>query len=1285
MAVHVASQSLLLGECRLALAGAVTINVPHQVGYLYEPNSMLSVDGHCRTFDAKAQGTVFGSGMGVVVLKRLDDALADGDVIYAVIKGSATNNDGSFKASFTAPSVEGQSAVIIDAFATSGIEAETISYIEAHATATPLGDPIEVRALTNAFRASTKKKGFCRIGSVKSNMGHLDAAAGMAGLIKTTLALQHKLIPPSLHFEQPNPEIDFANSPFYVNTELTPWETDQLPRRAGVSSFGFGGTNAHVILEEAPAVESSGPSRPWQLLLLSARTPTALDHTTQNLMAHLQQHPDLNLADVAFTLDVGRHDFSRRRMVVCRDAAEAANALANLDVERVLTNEREGGERPIVFLFPGQGAQYVDMGLELYQTEPTFRAEVDRCAELLRPQLGLDLRKVLYPPPTEVEAATQQLEQTALTQPTLFVIEYALARLWMSWGIRPQAMLGHSIGEYVAACLAGVFGLEDALNLVVARGRMMQVLPTGAMLSVPLSEKDLRPLLNGQLDLAASNAPALSVVSGPLEAIDALERQLAKQGVDCRRLHTSHAFHSALMEPIVQPFAEHVKRLRLNSPALPFISNVTGTWITAEQATDPNYWAQHLRQPVRFVEGLRELSQEPTRVLLEVGPGRTLSTFARQASTTNAPTLVLNSMRHSQDVQSDAAFLLTTLGKLWLAGLKIDWTGFYAHERRHRVALPAYPFERQRYWVQSDVSALGSGQQQFALDRKLDLAEWFYLPSWKYSMQPEPWHSGDLAATLSNWLVFADQSGLGDRLVQRLQQEGQTVIKVMAGEQFRKIDASSYALQPQQPQDYHSLLAELRTANQFPDKIIHLWTVTPDDQTHAGNGQIEQMQALGFYSLIWLAQGLGAADLTTPLDLSIISNQMYDVTGLEQLCPEKATVLGPCRVMPLEYPQITCRSVDFVIPKLDHQLTDKIVDQILAETRVESADSMIAYRNSRRWAQTFERIHLKDQTGRTPRLRERGVYLITGGLGGMGLVFSEHLAKTVQAKLVLIGRSSFPAHKEWTTWQETHAETDMTSRRIGQLQALEALGAEVLVISADVTNLAQMQAAIAQSMQRFGALHGVIHAAGTVGGGLIQLKTAEVVENIFAPKIRGLLALDAACRDLPLDFIVLCSSMSAIVGEFGQSEYAAANAYMDAFAHWKAAQGGTPIVSVNWNMWQEVGMAVNAELSPELARFREQLMHGAILPAEGVQALDCILAQSTASQVVVSTKDLPALIERIPAMTRAMVSEAQEQARAMMNRRLTSRPATSMNKMWRRSGNKFWGLIKWAFKTASSI
>jgi len=704
VAIHHACASLFSGECDIAMAGGVGIAVPQNVGYLYKEGGIMSPDGHCRPFSAQAQGTVGGNGLGIVVLKRLEDALADGDYIHAVVKGSAINNDGSQKVGYTAPSVNGQAQVIATAQAIAGVAPETITYIETHGTGTNLGDPIEVAALTQAFRRGTDKNQFCAIGSVKSNIGHLDAAAGVAGFIKAVLSLEHKQIPPSLHFTEPNPEIDFANSPFYVNATLNDWKTGEAPRRAGVSSFGIGGTNAHVILEEAPVRESSGSSRTRYLLTLSAKTSSALEQATANLLTYLHEHPQVNLADVAYTLQLGRGEFEHRRFVICRDVDDAVRALQP-EGERVRTASPERQDKPVVFMFPGQGAQQVNMGKDLYEHEPTFREQIDACCELLQPQLGFDLRDVLYPPAEQKEAAEQQLKQTRLTQPALFVTSYALAQLWMEWGIKPQAMIGHSVGEFVAACLSGVMSLKDSLKLVAERGRLMQMLPDGAMLAVPLSENEARRWLSKEISMAAVNAPSSCVLSGTTGAIAKVEQELAEQGIKSRRLATSHAFHSTMMEPILVPFAERFRGIVFGRPRIPFVSNVTGTWIEPDAASSANYWVDHLRQSVRFADSVTELCKDRNRIFLEAGFGRTLCGLVKQQlpeDWTNAAVLASTNM-------------LETLGELWLGGARVDWAGLYKHEQRMRVPLPTYPFERKRHWLEpsdNPVRIIGSWRKE---------------------------------------------------------------------------------------------------------------------------------------------------------------------------------------------------------------------------------------------------------------------------------------------------------------------------------------------------------------------------------------------------------------------------------------------------------------------------------------------------------------------------------------------------------------------------------------------
>jgi acyl transferase domain-containing protein/glutamate-1-semialdehyde aminotransferase len=699
VAVCSAVQSLLSYQCDMALAGGVSVTLPQRRGYLWQEGVITSPDGHCRAFDRDAQGTVFSNGVGIVVLRRLRDAMADGDTVYAVIKGAALNNDGSSKVSFTAPSVDGHAELISMAHALGGIDPETISYIEAHGTGTPLGDPIEIAGLTQAFRAGgAREKGYCAIGSLKTNIGHLDAAAGVAGLIKTTLALHHKVLPASLHFKSPNPKLGLEDSPFYVNARLQEWNSGATPRRAGVSSFGVGGTNAHVVLEEAPAANPGGSGRDRQLLVLSARSPEGLDQAAARLRDHFASDESVNLADAAYTLQIGRRAFSHRRALVCRDRREALELLAQPDPKRVFSDCADRQPKGVAFMFPGQGAQYVNMGRTLYRTEARFRTEIDECSEVLQSHLGTDLRTILYPADADGAAAQERITQTAVTQPALFVIEYALARLWMSWGVEPAAMIGHSVGEYVAACLGGTFTLNDALRLLARRARMMQELPSGSMLAVRASAEEIEADLDPRTAIAALNAPNLTVVSGDHAAIAQLEVRLTARQLACRRLPTSHAFHSAMMEPIVEDFTGFVRTIERSVPTRRWISSLTGEPITDVEATDPSYWAQQLRQPVRFMAGVGKL-MEPNLALLEVGPGQALASLARQHRERKAEQLVVTSLHPGQEFEADLDYLLAAVGRLWTAGIGIDWSAFHAATRRRRLSLPTYPFEQRHLWV----------------------------------------------------------------------------------------------------------------------------------------------------------------------------------------------------------------------------------------------------------------------------------------------------------------------------------------------------------------------------------------------------------------------------------------------------------------------------------------------------------------------------------------------------------------------------------------------------------
>jgi acyl transferase domain-containing protein/acyl carrier protein len=1247
VAVHLACQSLLNGECDIALAGGVAVDSPRKSGYLYQEGSVSSPDGHCRAFDAKAQGTGGGEGVGIVVLKSLEDALIDKDFIHAVIKGSAINNDGSFKVSYTAPRIDSQAKVIKMAQAVAEVEPETITYVETHGSGTVLGDPIEIAALTQAFRASTNKKGFCAVSSVKTNIGHLDAAAGVAGLIKTVLALKHQQIPPSLNFEQPNPQIDFANSPFYVNTKLSEWQTKNTPRRAGVSSFGIGGTNAHVILEEAPLREQGSrgageQGSKFSLLLLSAKTPTALDSITTNLVKHLQQHPEQNLADVAYTLQIGRRAFEHRRMVVCQNREDGIDALG--DPKRILTSFQEPNNRPLAFMFTGLGTQYINMGWELYQTEPIFRQQVDHCCDLLQPILELDLRDIIYPNRHQthsssssttnkssenksgldlramlargdkpVDEATQLLNQTKFTQLAVFVIEYALAQLWIAWGIRPVAMIGYSIGEYVAATLAGVLSLEDALTLVAKRARMIQELPPGAMLAVPLSEEQVRPYLDQNLSLSAINGSSMCVLAGTPEAVAQLAAELTSQGIAVRPIETSHAFHSQMMEAIAERFTELVKTIKLNPPQIPYLSNVTGTWISIEQETSPSYWTEHLCQTVRFADGVQQLWQKYQPIILEIGAGQTLGSLALQCLE-KVPTtdkVVLPSLRYAYDQQSDVGFLLNTLGQLWLSGVEIDWSRFYEHERRHRLPLPTYPFERQRFWLDPVPAEQITATEQVSSEKKPNIADWFYIPIWKQSVLPPLINIAQLKEAKSCWLLFIDECDVCPQVATRLTQENQDVVIVKTGEKFSQVSDREYAINIHSEIDYDKLIQSLQATDKIPDTIIHGWSISPNNDIESGVELFDRTQHLGFYSLLFLTKALDRQIIAKPINIRVLSNGMYRVESTDALIPEKTTLLGLCKVIPQEYSNLTCQSIDLILSN-EKQSKNTLIERLMAELTEKLSDLEIAYRGNNRWLQNFEPRKLAQSVQIPTRLRKNGVYLITGGLGNIGLTFAKYLAQSVQAKLILTSSSGLPKREEWEKRLVEYEEGDRVSNRITKVRELEELGSEVLVIKADVASEPEMQQAISQVEKRFGQIHGVIHTATNAGEFYKTIPETGYLEceREFQPKIYGTYTLAKVLQDKKLDYCLLISSIASVLGGVAVSAYTAVNIFVDAFADKQNQRDQVDWLSVNW---------FHGETEDQSEETFQQ---------ETAEAFQRILADNSISQIALWRSDLNIAINK---------------------------------------------------------
>jgi amino acid adenylation domain-containing protein len=1225
VAVHDACRSLLAHECDMALAGGVSVSVPLASGYFSQEGGIMSPDGHCRAFDAKAAGTLGGNGVGIVVLKRLDAALEDGDTIHAVIRGTAVNNDGSVKVGFTAPSVSGQAEVISAALASGGIDPASIGYIEAHGTGTGLGDPIEVQALTQVFAPHTPDRGVCALGSVKTNIGHLDAAAGIAGLIKAVLALRHRQLPPSLHFEVPNPHIDFDAGPFYVNTTLRPWDPrGGHPRRAGVSSYGLGGTNAHAIVEEAPEAIPSTPGRDWQVLLLSAKTDAALQAHAGRLAEHLRAQGDTSLADAAFTLQVGRDGFDRRRAVVCRDASIAAEILEGGDRRRSWSG-RSLAKPSVVFMFSGQGTQYVGMARELYETEAFFRHVVDDCVAHLSPALAADVRLALWPSEDGRKAAEQAMARTQVTQASLFIVEYALARLLMEWGIRPAAMIGHSIGEYVAACLSGVLSLDDALGLVAVRGTLMEQAPAGCMTAVPSSEARVRAMLEDGLWIAAVNAPEMCVVSGTHEAVEAFEARLRRDGIESQRLHTAGAFHSGLMDGVAVPLAAAAAKLRPGKAAIPYVSNVTGDFVGGE-VQEPEYWSRHVTGAVRFADGVAALVREKANVFVEIGPGQVLGSFVRQSA--GSDVAVLPTLRHAKEEKSDAEGLAAALGRLWVHGVNVDWTAYHAGERRRRVELPTYPFERQRYWIDA-ASRAGSAAAALApAGRNKDVGAWFFTPEWR--SQPSARLDREAVRTAGPWLVFADGAGLGRQLAAEILACGAVAIVVEPGEGYSHVDGA-YRVAPDRPEDFDALVADLQRAGHAPRALLHTWALARP----AGGPQ--HLVDRAYTSLVQFVRATGAVGIGIPRTVGVITSGVHRVIGDEALTPEAALALGPALVLPTEHEDVRCRAIDLAASDWSGDVS---VQPLLAAVMQETGPAMLALRRGRTWSRTFHQQRIESSSA-TPRFKHRGVYLITGGYGGIGLELGGLLAEACSARLVLTGREGLP---DRATWAGHRAGGDARlKRRLDAVEGLERLGAEVMTIAADVTDDAAMARVIEQAVERFGGIDGVIHAAGVPGARVMQLDEGPESAAVLAPKVTGTQVLLRALAPVRPDFIVLCSSISTLTGGMGQASYTAANAYLDAVAH--AAPGGGPdVLAINWDAWREVGMAVDTSLPERLARARaEELKHG-ILPAEGRDAFVRLLHDRIGPQVIVSTRDLVPRLAAIAASTSAPAEPARQAA-----------------------------------------
>ncbi|MET0251096.1 MAG: type I polyketide synthase, partial [Novosphingobium sp.] len=1187
VSIHLAVQSLLSGECDMALAGGASIELPHRQGYLFEEGEILSPDGHCRPFDHASQGTVFGSGVGVVALRRLADAVDSGDHIYAVIRGSAINNDGAGKVGYLAPSVDGQAKVIAEALAVAGVEAETISYVEAHGTGTPVGDPIEVAALTQAFRQSTDQVQRCAIGSVKGNIGHTDTAAGAAGLIKVALGMHHGVLPGTLNFEAPNPACGFEDGPFRVQGDTGAWTPDNgLPRRAGISSLGVGGTNAHVVLEEAPPRAPGGPSRRRQLLLCSARSQTAADGNALALAGHLAGDDDASLADAAYTLATGRQHLPVRRFAVAETRSEAAAALT-------ASSDRKPGtfvtDRPVAFLFCGAGPQHVDMARDLHDAEPAFRGFVDEALATLARVGGPEVRRWLFPCEADRAEAAAMLERPSVALPALFAIQTSLARLWMGLGIKPSAMIGHSSGEYAAAYLAGVVDLAAGLKIVTARGRLFETLGRGAMLSVPLGEGELLALLPPELSIATINAPRLCVVSGEAAAIGRFQALLAEREIEAQLVRIAVAAHSPMLDPILPEFRRLMQGIELRAPTVPFASNRTGDWVKDAEATDPEYWVRHLRETVRFTDGMKRLFEDPARVLLEVGPGRSMASLVRQNPERNREQPVLSTMRHPDQVAADDAVFLETLGELWSLGVAVDWSAYWAGERRLRVPLPTYRFDRQRHWIEPGAASAVDDDGDDAPPSRQDVAEWRHEPVWTRTAAP----TGTVPDGPA--LVLVDKAGFGRALADRLRAAGREVIMVRAGRRFRRASDDAFTLHPARREDFARLFECLADENRLPAMVWHGWLVT-------GRSRLQPREArlldLGVHSLVALAPELARHGGDTVVEIAVVTDRAQRVGSDSGLMPAKAAALGTARVIASEYPELHVRTIDVELPAKRHdRALDALADALTGEMASPADHRPIAWRAGERWVQDHHAVASGDanRASPAPRLREDGTYIVTGGLGGLGLAVARHLAQSPSRRIALIGRSSLPPREQWSDLLARRTLDGRTEDQLRRILALEAGGAQVEVVIADVAEPRAMRAAVRRIEARFGAITGVFHAAGTLDDGLIETKTRASIEAVLRSKIAGTRALEHALRGRSPEFLVLFSSISAFAGIAGQADYAAANAFLDGYAEARRDDPITQVVSIGWSQWGEVGMAAKLNAAPAPAALPDDLGAGEVI------------------------------------------------------------------------------------------
>lgn len=1128
-ATHLACRALLMRECSMALAGGANLKTSKEIGYQYQVGAIGSKDGYCRAFDKDSTGTVAGEGGGVVVLKRLEEALNDKDNIYAVIRASAVNNDGKRKVGYTAPSISGQADCIKLAQRVAGISYDTISYVEGHGTGTKLGDPIEVEALNNAFSFDTEHQ--CALGSVKTNLGHLDTAAGIAGLIKTGLALQNKMLPPSLNFKQPNPEISFDSGPFYVNSSLQEWkQKGETPLRAGVSSLGIGGTNVHLILEESPIVEKGSSSRTYQLLPYSAKSKTSLEKFTLKLKEHFKNEEAFDLSDFAYTLKVGKTDFKHRNFIVCKDKSEAL-----IQLERIEKKQQQPVQatrrKNTVFMFPGQGSQYFEMAKGVYEEEPYFKSIINEGFDILTNKTGKDYGAVLgYI--SSVDVDKNLINETYYTQPILFLIEYAFARLLMHWGIHPKYMIGHSLGEYVAACIADVFSFEDALGIITQRARLMNKVDKGDMLAIGASIDAIIPLLIEGVSVAAINTKESCVVSGNQECIAKFTEIVKSEKIPFSKLKTSHAFHSQMMDDILDEYEQELLKVNLMTPKLDFVSNTTGKLIKSEEATSPKYWVNHLRDTVNFSQGVDFLLDKGNTVFIEVGPGKALSSFCKNATKSFENSTSITLIRHPKEQKDDNQFVTTSLGQIWSQGIDINWKEYYEEETRCKISVPTYSFDNYKLDFYVNPFEQLTDNVVFG-ETKRHISQWFYSSNWKKrQLQPKR----EELELNQDYLIFSEGDLLMSSVKDQLENEGGRIIEVRKGNEYDEINESFYEVNPDNEQDFEQLFERLENKGYNFKQIIFNWELK-------GKNQEEHVKA--FSTLLYLSKRVIAHQEGVQKKITFLSNHNYEILGKEKINALLVTVEYLASICSQENPNIFSCSIDADQASKNPKLISNIVDEL--KYNYETIN--VAYRNEHRWVAFFDQLDL-ELPDQNEYVQPNKTYVITGGLGEVGEVITTHLCKQYQSKVILIGRSPIPTEETWDEVLKNNTINASAIKKIQKLKKYRDSNAEVYYYNTDVSNQKEFIKTIATIEDEHGKISGIIHTAGNVDGKTfkpIENLTPEIAKLQFDPKVNGVLNIYEAHKRHNFDFVWITSSLSSVIGGLTYGAYAVANKFIDTF------------------------------------------------------------------------------------------------------------------------------------------